>query len=144
MMREYTSVRWSATLKKKNKELSYVFIAKLLNFYICMVKPLNVPRLSHFLSTDLWVNQPILQFQVKMRLGRVVQSWVIIPQAWCEIWIQIWKRKKPIQFHSYCLQFDDRMLWKKNRENCSRKCFWTKEKVTGIKICRYLTPVTSR
>ena len=34
----------------------------------------------------------------------------------CEILIQTWKLKKQIQFNSFCLQFDDWMLWKEQRK----------------------------
>ena len=45
-------------------------------------------------------------------LCRVVQTWVKKTQGYCEIWIQTWKRKKPIQINSFCLQFDDKILSK--------------------------------
>ena len=31
-------------------------------------------------------------------------------QGYCQIWIQIWKLKKQIQFNSFCHQIDDRKL----------------------------------
>jgi len=57
----------------------------------------------------------------------------MIVVSYCKICFQIWKHKKPIQFYSFCLEFDD---WssKKNGENYLRKCFWTNEEETGIKI----------
>ena len=56
--------------------------------------------------------QITLTLKLSATQGRVVQSGVKLTQVYGEIWIQLWKLERKIQFNSFCQQFYDWTLQK--------------------------------
>ena len=53
---------------------------------------------------------------------------------WCEIWSQMWKLQKWIQFNSFCQQVDDLMLLKITKKIIQENAFEQKKKKPGLNL----------